>query len=147
MANPYALFKTDEKAEKEVGVILDYGDFGYRIARAGGSNKKFGKLLDKRLEPFRRQMLTNTMDEGVATKIMIETYVDAIILEPLVKGDDGVLSKKGLLDKDGNVLDGTKEEMIAQFTELPELFRDIQTQANQVALFRAAELDADIKNS
>lgn len=154
MANPYELFKTDEKAEKEEGVILNYGDFGFQIARAGGSNKKFAELIDKRLlKPFRQQMKNESMDENVALGIMRKIYVDCIILNPLVKSDNGSIVdrdgnkwNKGLLAKDGSILEGTKEEMIQQFTDLPELFRDIQEQAGKVSLFRSSEVEEDAKN-
>lgn len=157
MANPYELFKTNEKAEKEEGVILNYGDFGFQIARAGGSNKKFGELIDKRLlKPFRLQLKKESMDEEVALGIMRKIYVDSVIISPLVKapetGDcflvdrDGNRWNKGLLAADGSILEGTKEEMIKQFTDLPELFKDIQEQAGKISLFRAAEIEEDAKN-
>jgi len=153
MANPFTMFKTDPVMENETGVVLDYGDFGFRIKRAGGANKSFGKLLDKRLEPYRRQMEAKIMDEDVATNLMIKTYIDTIIIAPLIAdplGDyadkDGKKWRKGLYEEDGSILEGTKEEMIAYFTKLPEQFRDVQSQANSIALFRAAELEADVKN-
>lgn len=154
MANPYELFKTDVKAEKEEGIILNYGGFGFQIARAGGSNKKFGELVDKRLiKPFRQQMKNDSMDEDVALGIMRKIYVDSIIINPLVSAEDGDIVdrdgnkwKRGLLGKTGEVLEGTKEEMIQQFTDLPELFRDIQEQAGKLSLFRASEVEEDTKN-
>ena len=41
---------------------------------------------------------------------------------------------------------GTRDEMIKQFTDLPDLFKDIQEQAGKVSLFRSAELEEDAKN-
>lgn len=136
MASPYELFKTDEKAELDEGVILDYGEFNIRIARAGGSNKKFGKLLNVRLKPHRRQMETDTMDDAVATRIMVETYADSIIL-----------GWNNVKDASGADMEYNRENVIKLFTDLPDLFRDVQSQAGQVALFRSAEADATIKNS
>ena len=136
MASPYELFKTDEKFEVEQGVTLDYGEFKIRIARAGGANKRFGKLLNTRLKPHRRQMETDTMDEKVALKIMIETYADTI-----------VLGWEGVKDETGKIMVYSKENVIKLFTDLPELFRDVQRQADNVALFRAEELAEDSKNS
>ena len=37
MTSPYDIFKTDATTETE-GLVLDYGDFQIRIARAGGSS-------------------------------------------------------------------------------------------------------------
>lgn len=151
MANPYAVFKTDSDVEVN-GVILDYGDIRIRIARAGGANKKFNRLLTARLKQYKRQIDTESLDEEVASEVMIETYVDGIVLNMEVK--DKVNSTKalavytpGILDPDGNVLEFNRTNAIAFFTNLPELFKDVQVQSTQVALFRAVEQEEEIKNS
>lgn len=150
MSNPYSMFKTDEKAEKE-GIILDYGDFRVKIARAGGANRSFGKLLNERLKPHKRQMDAENMDDDVANDIMIECYVDTIIKDMEVK--DAVNSTKetpvytkGILDATGNVIPYNRDNTIALFKNLPELFRDVQSQAGSVALFRATVREAEVKN-
>jgi hypothetical protein len=150
MANPYAIFKTDEKVEVD-GVILDYGDFRVKIARAGGSNKRFGKILSDRLKPYKRQMEMDAMDDDVARGIMIETYVDTIILEMEVKDvpnstPETTVYTQGILDPAGEVLEYNRTNAIQFFKNLPELFRDVQSQANQVSLFRIEEQDKEIKN-
>ncbi len=146
MANPYELFKTDEKVEVEQGVTLDYGAFRVRIARAGGNNKKFGKLLIARMKPYRRQLDTDTMDEEVSAAILRGVYADAIVLGFDVKNEDGTY-EVGIPAEDGSVKPFTRENLIKIFEDLPEFFRDVQDQANRVSLFRAAELEADVKNS
>jgi hypothetical protein len=150
MANPYDVFKTDKDMET-TGVILDYGDFRVKIARAGGANKKFGKLLTARLKPFKRQIEIDSMDETVASGIMVETYVDAVILDMEVKDkengtDSNPVYVQGILDPTGNVLPYNKENAVKFLTDLPELFKDIQAQAGQVALFRTEEQAEEIKN-
>jgi hypothetical protein len=139
------LFQTDQKAEKDEGVILDYGDFRVRIARAGGNNTKFSRVLQAKMKPFRRQIETDTMDEEVATKLMVETYAEAVILDMDVKvGKDKY--EQGILRKTG-VVPFTKENVVSVFTEMKEFFRDVQSQANNVSLFRTHQLEEDTKNS
>jgi hypothetical protein len=150
MANPYAIFKTNEGMEQS-GIFLDYGDFRVKIARAGGANKRFGKLLTARLKPFKRQIEMDSMDENVATGVMVETYVDSVILDIEIKDKDASTDSnpvyvQGILDPESNILPFNRENAIKFFTDLPELFKDVQAQAGQVALFRAEEQEAEIKN-
>ena len=135
MPSPYALFKTDPKAETE-GLTLDYGDFRIRIARAGGANRAFARALEARLKPYRRQLQTETLDENVAERILHEVYADHVIL-----GWDGIAGP------DGKAMAYSRANALKLFEDLPELFRDIQDQAGRVALFRARELEDDKGNS
>jgi hypothetical protein len=144
--NPYKMFKTDAKAEADVGVTLDYGDFRICIARAGGNNKRFTKILQAKMKPYRRQLSTGNMDEEVAKRIMRESYAEAIVLGFDVK----VGEKKyedGVPREDGSIAPYNKEEVIRIFTELPDLFLDVQAQADSIALFREEEIEEDAKNS
>ncbi len=145
MANPYQLFKNDEKTELEHGIVLDYNDFRVRIARAGGSNKKFGRVLQARLKPYRRQMETETMQDDVAAKIMAEVYADTIILGWVSKDKEGKFLE-GVHDPEGNVVSYSREAVIAILIALPDLFRDIQIQAANASLFRSIEQEKDAKN-
>lgn len=139
------LFGTDPKFEKDEGIILDYGAFRVTIARAGGANKKFGKLFQVRMKPYKRQMETDTMDEQVAERLMAETYADAVVLKMDVKQEDGSY-EVGILRKTG-VAEYNRDNVIAAFIEQPEFFKDVQSQANDVSLFRAEQLEGEIKNS
>lgn len=133
--NLYKTYKADETTEKD-GIDLQYGpDCKIRIARAGGSNARFGKLLGDKLKPYRRQIDNGTMDDAVAAKIMAEVYADCVIL-----------SWSGVEDADGKPLSFTKENVVKLLTDLPELFRDIQEQAGKVSNFKAAEREEDAKN-
>ena len=131
----YRMFKTDEQHEKN-GIVLDYGQGGQiRIARAGGGNARYGKLLGDRMKPYRRQIENGTLDNQVAEKIMAEVYADAV-----------VLGWENVTGADGQPLPFSREACVQLLLDLPELFRDIQEQATKVANFRAAELEEDAKN-
>jgi hypothetical protein len=133
--NAYEMFQTNDKLEQETGVVLNYGEFKIHIVRAGGSNKKFSKVLQTKMKPYRRQMDTDTLADGVAEKLLAEAYAESVIL-----------NWENVTDKDGKVLSFTKENVVKLLTDLPELFKDIQEQANKVSLFRAEEKEADAKN-
>jgi len=134
--NPYQMFKTNTAAEADQGIALDYGSFSLRIVRAGGANKRYGQELTRRLKPHRRQIDNDTLDNAVAEKIMAELYADTIVL-----GWDGVT------DADGKELPFSKANCVKLFTDLPDLFRDVQEQAAKVGNFRTEERADDAKNS
>lgn len=135
MTSPYDIFKTDATTETE-GLVLDYGDFQIRIARAGGANRAFARALEARLKPYRRQLQNETLDEQVAERIMRETYADHVIL-----------GWEGMTGSDGKALAFTRDSVLKLLADLPELFRDLQDQAGRVALFRARNLEDDKGNS
>jgi hypothetical protein len=146
MNSPYTIFKTDKGMESDKGITLDYGDFKIQIARAGGANKKFSRLLTSRMKPYKRQMDTDTMDESVATKIMVESYTDAVILGWASKNEDGKFVE-GIHNQDGDIVDYNRENVIETLTNLPDLFRDIQSQADKISNFRIEEIEDIVKNS
>ena len=134
--NPYAMFKTNAAAEADQGIALDYGSFSIRIVRAGGSNKRYGQELTRRLKPYRRQIDNETLDNAVAEKVMAGLYADTVVI-----GWDGVT------DETDASLPFTRDNCIKLFTDLPELFRDVQEQAGKVGNFRLEEQEDDAKNS
>ena len=133
----YSQFKTDANLENEEGVALDYGDGGvFTIHRAGGSNKKFQRLLTTRLKPYSRRIENGTLSDDVARDILVSTYADAVIVD-----------WHGVKDEKDEELAFTRDNVIKVLTDLPELFADIQEQATKVANFRAEQLEDTAKNS
>ncbi len=147
MTSPYAQFKTDDALETE-GVILDYGDYAIRIARAGGANKRFGKVLDAKRKPYARQIQNETLDDEVARKLMAEAYADAIVLgwgsRPAPDADIAWGSIPG---PDGQPMPFTRQACVKLFLDLPDLFADIREQSAKVALFRREDIEEAAKNS
>ena len=136
----YKNFKTDESIEQS-GVILEYGvtddnrPIRIRIARAGGGNARFAKLLEQKLKPHRRQIQNESLDESVASSILREVYAETVIL-----------GWENVQDKDGKDLPFNKENCLQLLTDLPELFSDIREQSTKVALFRADIRELTAKN-
>ncbi|MEE8518136.1 MAG: hypothetical protein V3S98_03310, partial [Dehalococcoidia bacterium] len=75
----YKAFKTDDLLETK-GVEIDYGTHRVTIARAGGANKKYARVLEQKTKPYRRAIATETMDDARAMELLQETYAEAIIL-------------------------------------------------------------------
>jgi hypothetical protein len=136
----YALFQTDKTAEQE-GIILNYGRFGkIRVARAGGSNKKFAKALEMGMRPHRsagKAGLTGLegLDDAVAEDILVRAFAESVVL-----GWEGV---KGL---DGKLIPFSKDNVIKLFKDMPDLFADVRDQSAQLAAFRAHLTEVDSGN-
>ncbi|MEO0497935.1 MAG: hypothetical protein AAF141_11315 [Pseudomonadota bacterium] len=132
----YEQFSTDPNLESGDGVNLKYGnDVVITINRAGGSNKKFDKIANAKTRPFRRQLANGTMDEDVSQKILKESYAEAV-----------VLGWKNVTDAKGKAMKFNKENFVKLMDDLPDLWADIQIQANTAANFRAVAIEEDTKN-
>lgn len=141
MSSIYKLFETDLDIEKQ-GVVLQYGKtvegkpITIRIARAGGSNTKFQKVLEARTKPLRRIIQNDLLEVKVADEMMMEVFADAV-----------VLGWENIQDKDGVDMPYNRENVIKLFTDLPDLFVDVREQATKQVLFRSAILEVEAKNS
>ena len=132
----YKTFKTDTSVETQ-GAWVDYDDgVSIRVARAGGSNKAYLKEVEKAYRKHRRGIDLETIGRDVLRKIMIEVYAKTVILD-----------WKGVTDADGKELVFNQENVKKILTDLPDLFDDLQTMAGKQALFLAAEVEDQTKNS
>ena len=139
----YDIFETDEDLEN-AGIWLDYGDFRVKIASAGQGNKKYVKYAEKALKPIRRAMQAGAVSNERSMAIMSDIYAKTIVLDWQVKSDNGW--KPGIEGRDGEVLPFNKEEVAKVFEALPNLFIDVQEQANAISNFRKAEIEEDSGN-
>jgi len=139
----YDIFETDEDLENS-GIWLDYGDFRLKIASAGQGNKKYVRYAEKALKPIRRAMQAGAVSNERSMAIMSDIFAKTIVLDWQVKGDDGW--KPGIEGRNGEVLPFNKEEVQKVFEALPNLFIDVQEQANAISNFRKAEIEEDSGN-
>jgi len=131
----YTAFKTSEKLETE-GIIIDYGDGGkYIVARMGGSNKKFTKRISKLTKPHRKAIQADRMDEGLAEQLLLEAFIDTCLYD-----------WENVTDVDGEPLEYTRENALTLLTDLPELWDDLRTSAQNASLFRDEVATADSGN-
>lgn len=140
MSSLYSKFKTDKKLEAE-GVEIEYGtdDQGqpirFRVARMGGANVRFAKVSNQRLQPYRRQLQTNTMDEQVAEKLMREIFVDTVLL--------GWSNVRG---EDDKPMTYSRENALKLLEELPDLYADLRNAASDLSNYLQGEREADAGN-
>lgn len=138
--NLYQQFKTNDNLETQ-GILLEYGTNSQgnpiciRIARAGGANRAFEKLIEAKVKPFRRQIQNDIMETALQEKIILEVYANTIIL-----------GWENVEDENGQPLEFSVPACIKLLTDLPDLFRDIQEQSQRASLFRQDLRSADSKN-
>lgn len=132
----HTIFKTDKVAEVE-GITLNYDDkVKVRIARAGGSNTRYLKVLERKSKPYRRAIQQETLDPEVAQQILREAYAEGVVL-----GWEGITD-----EATGKEIPFSPAAAAKLFKELPDFFADIQEQAQKAALFRAEVREAEGKN-
>jgi hypothetical protein len=142
----YELFSSDPSAEKE-GIALDYGEFRVTIARAGGANKRYAKLLNQKSKPFQRLIQLDQLDNDKAIEILMDVHSLCVVKNWEVKDEDGKWVD-GIESADGKaILPVTPANIFDTFKALPDLFADIREQAEKGALFRNALREEAAGNS
>ena len=140
----YSNYIADETLEKK-GVVVDYGKFRVKLARAGGFNKKYQRCLDAKAKPHKRAIQTDTMPEDQMSDILAEVYSEVVILDWQVKKADKWVT--GLdIDKDGKIQTFNKKNVLELLKRAPDLFRMIREDASSIAIFRQMEKEEDSKN-
>lgn len=139
-------FKTDTKLEQK-GIEIDYGTTRFRIARAGGANTRFAAVLNERTRPYRRAIAADALPADQQRDILIDVYAETVVLDVRTKTSNGEW-RSGINPEDlpqhdpktispeTGLLPANKDNIVALFKALPELFNDIQQQAQNYALFK-----------
>lgn len=131
--SPFSTFQTDETLEL-AGIKIDYGDYWFTIARAGGSNKKFTEAIKQLFTPYQRALELNQMDEKTALELTSEAFAQAVVLGWGSKehGEGKMVGAKG------EALDFTQDNVRDLLRALPEQFKDLQVEATKIANFRVS---------
>lgn len=133
-------FKTDRKCETE-GIWLDYGDGQkIKVARAGRTNQRFQQEAQRIFRKYRMQLKHGTLSEEVQQQVTYESYAKCIVLDwEGIRAED--LGEKGKKTVEFNA-----ENCVKLFRNLPDLFDDIQTQAQDARNFLEDIREEDSKN-
>ena len=142
----YSTFATDSSLEQK-GILINYGTERFLIARAGGSNDKFKRVFNQKIKPHRRQIDNEQMKDEQMEELLAEVYAESVILGWESRKDKDAPWVPTLPDREGKPMEFTPANCKKLLLDLPELFRDLQSQASKAALFRKVEEDADLGNS
>ncbi len=135
MSKTYGTFKTDSEMESK-GIIIDYGEAGkFQIARAGGANKAFNRAIQKLSKPYRRAIQANRMDEEVAEQLLLKAFCKTCLL-----------GWENVTGPDGEPLEYSMENAQKLLVDLPDLWDDLRTDAQNAELYRQETREADSGN-
>jgi hypothetical protein len=119
-------YATDKEIEAQDGIWLKFPE-GRKIhvLRAGGANKKYQRRLSQLVKPHKRQMERNTLDPEVSDEIVMTAFLDTVVID-----------WTGFTDSKGADIPFSKQAARELFTALPELFDEVMTCAQDMALFQ-----------
>lgn len=134
-------FKTNEQKEVDgVEVHYEANEDGsvptFIIARAGGANQHYGKVLNTEFAPYRRLMDQNRMTDAQSNEVGLRAFIKGAL-----KGWSNVQ------DENGKDIPYSYENAVTVLTALPNLRRDLEARSMSLATFQDAELEIEAKNS
>lgn len=145
MSGLYESYETDPEREVN-GILIDYGNFRVTVARAGGANKQYLKLLEAKTKPFKRAMAVEAMDNELSLEILKEVYAETIVKDWETKVDGKW--KKGIEQKGSDKLLPVNAKNVMQtFINIPDIFLGIREDADRIALYRMSLREEVTKNS
>lgn len=141
-------FRTDKALEVEgVEIAVDMNEHNnepikIRIARMGRSNKRYSKRLEEVTQPHQSAIANETLDNDLGAKLLREVFVDTVLLSW------SNLPKSELTGdpKDTDELPFNRENALALFAELPDVYDDWEARAKKAANFREVARKANAKN-
>ena len=135
------MFETDSQVEQE-GIWLDYGDGKkIRVARAGGANERYRTALQRVFAQHKRKLQLDVLSIKQQNDLVLEVFADTVVLEW-----EGVTQDDLLGNGSDEPVGYSKGNAIALFTALPELYRDVQEQAQSAAAFKTHLDELTAKN-
>lgn len=157
----YSSYRTNENLERKGVVYTPDSSTAITLARAGGSNVKFAKMLEARTKPVRRQIDAGTIDPKLDRRIMAEVFAATVVKnwETLVGTDDEQQLVQGI-EADPSAPEGTythpidenglvpfnNQNVVATLIALPDMFSDMQRESNRAANYQTEQREADGKN-
>jgi hypothetical protein len=141
MSSLFQNFKMDTVKELE-GVEIPFAPNKdgsvptFKISRITPSNHKYTKMMERETKPYRRQIELKTLDDMLAQHIAMKVFVYSIL-----QGWSNVH------DANDTPISFSPENAMLLFEQLPDLYQELNSQANNAALFRLEEIELAAKNS
>jgi len=140
MSSLFKKFETNPDKETQ-GTIIEFepNEDGtvpsFRIARAGGANKRYAIEVEREARPYRRQLELGTMKSEVSEALMRKVFVHTILLD-----------WSNVQGKDDKPIEYNEENAIALMTKLPDLYDALLKASQDASLFKDDELEQVTKN-
>lgn len=144
MTNIFSIFETNPELEKGGVWVYPSGEFegapAFKLARAGGANKKFSELQMAELRPYQRAIQAQSKN--------LSSEVQDVIMKAVRKSfvRTCVLDWKNVNDKNDQPVPFTHEAADKLFTQLPALYDELLSAAQSLATFQDEVIEADAGN-
>lgn len=116
-------FHTDAKAEAEGNWFEVRPGVRFLLARSGGANKNYRRVMEHKIKPYKHQFDRGTLDNTIAEALMQEVFLEAVLL-----GWEGI-------ETDGIELEFTVGNAKLMFNQSPELYDILNEAAGKVSNF------------
>lgn len=151
MSGLWDRYKTDGVCETE-GVWVPYqGGVELLLARAGGSNLKYKRAVEKFARQKKREIDQGTLTEEDTLPIFRKVYARTVVLGWRTctgKTETGELLYEPTVENiDGHPMAFNERNCIKLFEDLPDFFASVQSDAQDIQNYLAANLEDDAKNS
>ena len=133
MANLFRKFSTNKEMEQK-GIWVGIDDARFLIARAGGGNVNFQRVLSEKLRPLKKQLEARSLSDEESGKIITEVYAETVVLDwQNVEDDDGPM-------------ECTRENIIRLFDGAPKVFTIIREESLEYTNYKDVLTDETVKN-
>ena len=101
----------------------------------GQGNKRYSKALEVATRPYRRQLELGTMNGEIADRLFRKVFCETVLL-----------GWANVTNRDEEYIEFSPEAALALFTDLPDLYTELQEKAKSAALFREESTEDETKN-
>ena len=136
MKNPFEVFETEETYEVD-GVWQDFGGWRVKLARSGGKNTAYGKMLTDEIKKLGKATF-DAVSKEEGDEIIIRVFAKTIIKDHEIKDENGKWKKGVYIKKDGvvTVVPFNSKNMEICLQQLPEYWNKIQSYADDYTVFQ-----------
>jgi len=142
-------FSADQNAEQN-GITLDFGDFKFVIARAGGANRKYLAAVRRIIGPHQRAAEMEVLADSKSRELLAECFADAIVLgweSKFQEKDTGAESwRPVVIGKDGQEIPYSRANCKQLLIDLPDLFDALRDEAVKLSNFLQARREESARD-
>lgn len=145
MTNLFTKFKTEDNFEVD-GVWKEYyGSAKVKIARAGNKNTEYYKYVQKAAKKYKNAGTDTKADQD---RPWAEVFAKTVIRGWKVQDGEAWVDGIHLPDERGNIVikPYTQENVIETLLALPDFFRELRDDAEEMRTFQKDSEEDDLKN-
>jgi len=144
MTNLYGMFETNPDKEKGGVWVYPVGEGAdapaFKVARAGGANRKFMDIQTAKLRPYQR--LITAQSKSMSPELQ-ETVMKAV-REAFAK--TCMVDWKNVTDKKGVAIPFNEENAEKLLTELPALYEELLSAAQNLSSYQDEQIEEEAGN-